>query len=247
MQSQVAATEGGAQLSQVERVVDTFVAPSKTFSDILRSTNCWLPIVLIVLLTVGWSFAIDKTVGFAAAAQQQIEKNPSAVESMQQLPPDERASRLAVTATITKATTYGSFVFVLIFMVIETLVLWASFNFGLGAETKFGEVFAVVAYAGIPRYFIWILSAIMLFAGVGTDNFDIRNPVGTNLGYYLGDSAQWMKTAGQFFDVFGLWALALVVLGMAIVSRKKISQSAAVVLGWWVLILIVVAGFSAAF
>ena len=37
--SDVAAVEGqpsGPGLSQVERVVDTFVAPSKTFTDILR-------------------------------------------------------------------------------------------------------------------------------------------------------------------------------------------------------------------
>ena len=35
-------------LSQVERVVDTFVAPSKTFTDILRSTSWWLPFLLLV-------------------------------------------------------------------------------------------------------------------------------------------------------------------------------------------------------
>ena len=33
-------------LSQVERVVDTFVAPSKTFADILRSTSWWLPFLI---------------------------------------------------------------------------------------------------------------------------------------------------------------------------------------------------------
>ena len=30
-------------LSQAERVVDTFIAPSKTFTDILRSSSWWLP------------------------------------------------------------------------------------------------------------------------------------------------------------------------------------------------------------
>jgi hypothetical protein len=247
MQDDLVVAEGGAPLSQVARFVDTLVAPKKTFADILRSTNCLLPIIVMILLTIGWSYSIDKTVGFAAASEVQMAKSPSTEEAMQQLPPDQRASRMALTTKITRGTTYASFIFVLIFMAIETLVLWGSFNFGLGAKTTFSQVFAVVVYAGIPRYLIWILSSIMLFAGVGRDNFDMRNPVGTNLGFFLTDSAQWMKTAGQFFDLLGFWSLALLVIGMAIVARKTIAQSATVVIGWWVLILLIVTGISAAF
>jgi hypothetical protein len=136
---------------------------------------------------------------------------------------------------------------VLIFMLLEALILWGLFNFGLGAKTTFGQVFAVVAYAGLARALTWVLSAVLLFAGVGTENFDLRNPVGTNLGYYLQDSPKWMATAGQFLDVLGLWSLALLIVGMAIISRKKISQSAAVIGGLWILILIVAAGVTAAF
>jgi hypothetical protein len=235
----------GAQLSQVARVVDTFIAPSKTFTDILRSANCWLPILIMVVLTIGWSYSIDKTVGYNAVTQVQIEKRAGAEEQMQQLPPDQRAHQMAIASGITRATSYGSFVFVLLFMVIETLVLWASFNFGLGAETKFSQVFAVTIYAGIPRYLIWILSAITLFAGVGTENFDLQNPVGTNPGYYLTDSPHWLRTAGAFFDVLGLWCLALLVIGMAIISRKTITQSATVIVGWFVLILIIVTAVAA--
>ena len=234
-------------LSQVERVVDTFVAPRKTFTDILRSTNCWLPLLLMVVLTVGWTYTIDKKIGFAAISEQQITKSSKAEEAMQQLPPDKRASRMAMTTSITKGMTYASFIFVVIFIALEALLLWGSFNFGLGAQTRFSQVFAVVVYAGLPRYLIWILSAILVLAGVGTDNFDLRNPVGTNLGYFLTDSPQWLTSGAQFFDVLGLWSLALLVIGMAVVARKTIAQSATVVIGWWVVILVIVVGFTAAF
>jgi len=245
MPEDLAVAEGGPQLSQVQRVVDTFVAPSKTFTDILRSSNCWLPLVLMFLFTLGWGIAIDKTVGFPAATEVQMAKNPSQEERMQQLPPDQRAKSMAMASTITKYSTYASVIFVVIFMLLEALILWGSFNFALGAKTSFGQVFAVVAFAGLPRSLMWILSAILLFAGVGHDNFDMRNPVGTNLGYYLTDSPHWMQTAGQFFDILGFWSLALLILGMAIIARKKISQSATVIIGWWLLILIIVTGFAA--
>ena len=48
-----AVMESGKPLSQVERVVDTFVAPTATFTDILRSTSWWLPFLLLVLVTTG--------------------------------------------------------------------------------------------------------------------------------------------------------------------------------------------------
>lgn len=247
MQDELAVAEG-APLSQVARVVDTFVAPSKTFTDILRhGAMCWLPIVLIFLMTVGWSYAIDKKIGFAAVSEQQMSQSPKQEEAMQQLPPDQRAQRMSLTANITKYSTYCSIVFFLIFVAIEALVFWASFNFGLGATTRYPQVFAVVVFSALPRSLMWVLSAILIFAGVGLDNFNLRNPVGTNLGYYLTDSPQWMKTAGAFFDVFGFWSMALLIIGMAIISRKKISQSATVIIGWWLLILLIATGASAAF
>jgi hypothetical protein len=237
----------GKGLSQVERVVDTYIAPSKTFTDILRSASCWLPLLIMILMTVFYAYSIDKTVGFPDASEVQISKNTAQQEALQSLPAAERAQRMSLAVKITRISTYASSVFVLIFMLLEALILWGLFNFGLGAKTTFGQVFAVVAYAGLARALTWVLSAVLLFAGVGTENFDLRNPVGTNLGYYLQDSPKWMATAGQFLDVLGLWSLALLIVGMAIISRKKISQSAAVIGGLWILILIVAAGVTAAF
>ena len=37
-------------LSQVERVVDTFIEPSKTFADIKRNRSWWLPFLILILL-----------------------------------------------------------------------------------------------------------------------------------------------------------------------------------------------------
>jgi hypothetical protein len=94
--------------------------------------------------------------------------------------------------------------------------------------------------------FVSLLTVILLYAGVGIDNFDIQNPVGTNIGYFIQDHPA-LKAAGSFFDIFGLWSLALLVIGMAIISRKSIGQSAAVVVGWWFVGLLLLTGVAAAF
>ena len=60
-------------LSQVERVLDAFVVPSKTFADILRSTSWWLPFLLAAVVSVGMAFTIDKQVGFDRVVENQIQ------------------------------------------------------------------------------------------------------------------------------------------------------------------------------
>jgi Yip1-like protein len=245
MPDAVAATEA-RPLSEVERVVDTFVAPSKTFADIIRNRSWWLPFIIICVFVFGSAYAIDRTIGFVAVAQHQTEKSSSASERMQQLSPEQRAQSLKTAGNITRIVSYASPVLVLLFVAIEALVLWGSFNFGLGAKTTFSEMFAVIMYAGLPRVFIALLNIILLFAGVNTENFDQQNPVGTNIGYFLTDSPNWLKTFGSFFDIFSIWSIVLLIIGTAIVARKTKGQAAMVILGWWAVCILVFTGIAAA-
>jgi len=233
-------------LSQVERVVDTFVAPSKTFTDILRSTSWWLPFLLMVLFAAASAFAIDKKIGFDRVTELAIQQSPKQADQIAQLTPEQRAQQMSIRAVFTKDFTYGAGIFVLIFVAIAALLNWASMNFGFGAKTTFGQNFAVSMYSALPLIFIYVLNIILIYAGANTENFNLNNPVGTNLGYYFADSAPWVKTAFSFFDVFRLWSLFLTVIGTAIIARKSKAQAAIVVVGWWFVTLLVVTGLVAA-
>ena len=234
-------------LSQVERVVDTFIAPTKTFTDILRSTSWWLPFVLAVIVSFASAFAIDKTVGFDRVAELAVEQSPKQADQMAQLTPDARARQMHARAVGTKYSTYASGVFILLITAIFALLNWAGLNFGLGAQTTFGQNFAVAMYSSLPRLFIGLLNIVFLYAGVNTENFNLNNPVGTNIGYYLTDSPHWVQAALSFFDVFGLWTLVLSVIGCAIIARKSYQQAAYVVAGWFLFFLVVVTGVVAVF
>ena len=233
-------------LSQVERVVDTFVAPSKTFADILRSTSWWLPFLILVVITMGSTYAIDHKIGFDHVAEQSIAQSSMTQDQMAQMPPDQRAATIHRIAVSQKYASYGSALIILIFVAIVALLNWASLNFGLGAKTTFGQNFAVCMYAGLPKAFIGLLNIVFVYAGVNTENFDVNNPVGTNIGYYMTSSPHWLQMAGSFFDIFGLWTLALSVIGLAIISKKSKGQAAIVAVGWWVIGLLVLTGFTAA-
>jgi hypothetical protein len=242
-----AVTQTGTGLSQVERVVDTFVAPSKTFTDILRSASWWLPFLLAVAVTVGVAFTVEKQVGFQRVAENQIQQNPKQVEQMAQLTEEQRAQRLRGAGVAYKYTSYGAFVFILIFVAIFALIYWASFNFGLGARTTFGQMFAVWMYAGLPKIFVGILTIILLYVGGNAEAYNMQNPVGTNPAYFMPDASPVVKAFLSFFDVFSFWQLALLIIGTAIVAKVSKGKAAAVVLGWWVVGLLLSVGIAAAF
>jgi len=240
-------TDGPRGLSQVERVVNTFVAPTATFKDILRSTSWWLPFVLLVVFSTASTYSIDRQVGFSRVAENQVQASPKQAEQLAALTPQARAAQMKLTTTWTRYMTYAIPVLLLAFLAIYAAILLGSFNLGLGARMSFGQVFAVSFYASLPYLLISLLTVLNVCFGGNQESFNLQNPVGTNLAYYMPDAAAWLKALLAQLDVVKLWTLALTVLGMKIVSKKSLGQAAAVVVGWWLLVVVVSVAATAAF
>jgi hypothetical protein len=241
----VDAQSGQPGLSQVERVVDTFITPTKTFTDILRSTSWWLPFLLAVIVSIGATFTIDRQVGFGRVVENVILDSPKQEEQMQSLPPDQRAARMKGMSAGYKYVSYATPVIILLISAIGALINWGSFNFGLGARTTFGQMFCVWMYASLPRLLSGLLTIVTVMFGGNTESFNLKNPVGTNPAYFMPDAAPWLKTALSFFDVIGIWNVVLLVIGTSIVAKVSRGKAAAVVIGWWVLIFILSVGSAA--
>ena len=228
-----------AGLSQVERVVDTFVAPTKTFTDIRRNASWWLPFLLLILVSVAFAASIDRKIGFDQVAQANINRNASAQQRMSALTDAQREQSIHTIAAFTRVVSYVYPVLGLIFALICAGILMMTFNFGLGAKATYKEYLAVWFYAGLPFLIKFLLAAIAIFAGVSAEQFDINNPVGTNVGWYLtSDTPLWLRTLFSSADIFTLWVVVLLILGCSIVAKVKRSSAAIVIIGWWVLIIL---------
>jgi hypothetical protein len=231
-------------LSQGQRVLYTYSAPSKTFTDILRDKSWWLPFVLTAVLIYVFIFAMQAKVGWAKVTENAMKETPKKAEQYAAMTPDQRV----FTQKITTGVWYGvPVVAPLIGGLIVAVVLWGTINFGFGGKATFGEVFAVWMYAGLPLLIKWLLAIITLFAGLDPDSFMADNPVGTNIGYYLSpDSPKWLISLGTSIDVFMIWSFILAGIGIAIVAKVKRSSGLTAVFGWWILILLIKVGFAAA-
>ena len=227
-------------LSQVERIVDTFTAPRKTFADIRRSASWWAP--FLVALALGMAFALTAIhqIGYAKLADGVIAQNPSLQNRIDSGTPEQAALIHVSVEAQFKYIVYFTPAIVLLVAVLCAGILLATVNFGLGGEAKFGQMLAVWFYGTLPLTIISLLAIIAIFAGLGTDSFNMQNPMGTNIGYYIpSDSPAWLKHLLDSADIFSIWSACLLTIGVSIVGKVKRGAAAAAVFGWWIVYIVV--------
>lgn len=236
-------------LSQGQRVVDAFVAPSKTFTDILRSSSWWLPWLMGAVLSIAFGYTVQQKVGWDKVYDNMMRQaSISQQQKMEQMPADQQARVRNASMGFTKVLVYAGPVAGLLIAVIIAAVLLATLNFGFGARAGFGQLFAGWYYAGLPMAIKWLLVVITLYAGADPDSFNIKNPVGTNLGYYLPlDMPKWLISLATSIDVFTIWTLILLTIACSIIGKISRGKAAAAVWGWWILIVLVGTGWAAIF
>lgn len=232
------------ELSEGQRLIDVFVAPSKTFGDLRHTANRiapWLvPWLVVALFSLAFVGAAAQKVGFRQIAENAMRMNPKAQERLAQAPPDRREAAIALTVTITKVSAFASPVLALIIYIIMAAVLMATFNFGLGAEVPFGTSLAIVTYAQLPGIIKVVLAVISLYAGADPEGFNIENPVASNLGYFVDAVAHpALYRAASALDVFAIWTIVLTGIGFACLSRVKRSTAISVVFAWYAAIVLV--------
>lgn len=209
-------------LSEAERLIDTFVAPSKTFTDIQRNSSWFVPFLIVAIVSLGFIFAIDKKIGWEQIMQNEITKNPTAQERIDKLPPEQRDNILRTQMKISKVFAYANPVFVLLMYLVVAAVLLVTFNFGFGAQLRYMNLMAIVTYASLPNVLSTLLGIIVIFAGIDPAAFNIRNPVATNPAYFM-DPVQHKVLYGlvSAFDVFSLWVILLMAFGVSANSKVK--------------------------
>lgn len=224
-------------LGQVQRVVDTFIAPSKTFRDIQRSANWILPYLIGVVVTLALGFAIQQKIGWPQTYQNILKNNPKQTQALEQLPADQQAKRIEIATNVTKYIFWATPVVALIVALIAAGVLLGTINFGFGGRATFGQMMAVWMFSTLPWAIQGLLGIVTIYAGVDPEAFNLQNFVGTNIGYYLPvDMPKWLLALGTALDATTIWSLILLTIGCAIIGKVKRGQAAAAVFGWWVII-----------
>jgi hypothetical protein len=217
------APEAQAAISSVGRIIGVFFSPKATFEDIVKKPTWVAPVLLLTVLSVAVSFAINQRVNWREFMSQQIEKSPQA----SQMSPEQKEQRIEGGAKVSPIFTYAVGVCgPIVFTLVVALVMWVGYNLLGGANTDFATSFGITSHAfltGVVSSPLLIL--ILYLKPYGT--IDLENPVAANLAAVLPDeSAKWLVALGKSLDLFTIWALILLAIGFSATNPKKLKGAA---------------------
>lgn len=229
------------------RIVNTFISPSKTFTDLRRSAAWWGPFLLMVILSSSLVYTAGQKIGFRKIMENQMQAQPKAQARLENLPADQRERQMEQGAKVTGVFSYFFPVLLLIMWSVIALLLWATFKVGVGADLSYGKSLGIIVYAGLPLSLKTLLATISIVAGVSPDSFSFQNPIATNPGYFMDPSSGvFLYGLATSLDVFMIWTLVLSAIGFTCVSKIKTGTAYAVVFGWWAALTLAATGLSAA-
>ncbi len=237
-------------LSEGARVINTFISPSKTFTDIRRSASWWVPWLILSLVSIAFAYTVQKKVTFETVVQNGFRLAPKQAEKIDQMPPEQKANVMRIQVISRKFMSYAWPLWYILLFLLGGAIYIATFNFGLGAEISFKQSMAVVAFASLPGIFKNLLAMVAMFMpGFDPEGFIIQNPAATNLGALLSEPQNHM-TLWAFlssFDIIAIWCTILMGIGYACISKVKRGTALAVVFGWYVFFMLVGIGLTAIF
>jgi hypothetical protein len=235
-----------APMGELARLTGVVWSPGTAFQDIVARPRWWPPLVVLVLVSLVFTFTFTQRVGWERFFRQQAETN----SRMRDMPADQKEQTLAMQMRIGPAAAYGGVVLGFPIMALATAgVFLLVFRTMFGADLSFRQAFAIVCYAWVPLLFGSIMAlAVMLLKT--PEDFDLNYPTLTNIGAFLepASTPKWLLSLGTSIDIFTIWVLILLATGFAAAGRKiSWGSSFAGVIGTWAVYVLVKMGWAAAF
>lgn len=232
MSAPAAPAAGAPKPNPFERIVGVLMSPVETFEAIARRPDWLVPLLIILVVAIAGGVLIASHVDFAALGREAVEMNPrSATMSSSQM---ETGARF--TAAIMKISAYASPAISAIVLLIVAGVLLLTCRLFAG-EGDFRQAFAVTVYAWYPRVIKGILGTVVILTRKSLSIIDLQNPVMSNLGFLFDAKSKPLPFAlAASVDLFAIWSVVLLIIGFTAVSRLSRARSAAVVVGWWIVV-----------
>jgi Yip1 domain len=229
------------------RLMGTYFSPGETFKDIGRTPKVILPLIVFALITGAVSLVMANRLGAAKIASLGIEKAVADGKMTQEQATPQlemmKKNETYIMASFPIIGILGALVIVFAFAGILKLA-----SMVVGTENTYGQLLGVTAYANLAVGIISSLVLVILLYLKSPDEFDIQNPIESNLGSVLtmlmgkDGLPKFFMALASWVDVFSIWKIVLLSIGFSTVSRRLSTGTAATV----VIVLYVIAAFISA-
>ncbi len=208
----------------VKRIIGVFLSPSATFAAVRQRPNWLVPAIIIVLISLGQVHLMKPVI--------QKEQQTRIIEKMEEkgVPQEQIDNTLEKSMKAMNYTIYPTVVIVTFINFLIGAAIW--FFVGrtiLGADVKYAQMLGVNVY----RYFITTLGGLIKLPIIlAKQTLNVHFSLAT----FLPDAQKetfLYKFLAQV-EVFNIWSIAVLCIGIAVVTRTDVKKI------WpWVVILFV--------
>ncbi|MFQ5627816.1 MAG: Yip1 family protein [bacterium] len=227
--SETTNTQPEAGLSPISRIIGVITSPRQTFEDIVKNPNWVLPFVLVIAVGVLSSFLLRDLI--IDMQLEQMSKNPNVTEQ-----------QIEMTESMMQYSWVFALIFVPIFYVLAAAVLFFTGNVILGGESKFKTIFSVTCWSGIVSIVTSAISVpLMLSRG------EMVSP--TSLVFFApsDDKTTFLYSLFSSIDLLTIWYVVVMGIGVAAAYKFTNQKGIMVTVVWWLIIVLVGAGWTAMF
>jgi hypothetical protein len=213
-------------LGEGSRLMGVFFEPAKTFEDVAARPGFWAPLILVIAVSLCYMALFGQHVGWDRMVRHQIETSSRAA----QLSPEQRETQIQMSAKFAPIAAYPG---ILLGVPLGTLV-WAAVLLGIvkglmSAQVRLKQVFAILCYSSLPGVIMALLAVAVMFMKPPED-FNLANPLVFNPGAFMDPmtTSKFVYSLASALDLFSLWKLALVAIGLKAAGGKLLSMGGAI-------------------
>jgi Yip1 domain len=220
------------------RLIGVYFSPGETFQEIGRAPRILMPLILLMVIGALSGYLMIDRIGVRSVLNSQFEPAVASGKMSQ----EEADKQIEVLSTgVVGVITRYSFpvagllnppILALIVVGICKLIIML-----IGGDSRFKPLFSVTMYTLLAVSLVSTTVLILLLYLKPPDEFDINNPIGSNLAAIstlaLGKDGlpKFIMALGRWVDIFFLWILALLAIGYAAVSHKVKASTMGIALG----------------
>ncbi len=217
------------EMNVFNRIVNVFLAPTKTFEALTAKPDWVTPLLFIFLIFLTTSTLLKEVIQReqTVATKESIMKNPNIPDSQKEQTAEQAISMMkkfwAVGIGI-------GLIMVVIIYLMGALFLFLGGSKILKGQGTYVQVLSIFGYSGL----IDVLAAIIKIPLMML-NQTMR--VDTGLGIFLGEDATRtpLYVFLSKFDIFTFWQLGVLIIGLSVLYKFSKEKSAGLVIGLWLL------------
>ncbi|TFW27768.1 YIP1 family protein [Massilia horti] len=189
---------------------NVFLEPTRTFARLKTKTHAWLPLLILILLSLAVTYWWVATLDFDWLREHMLSAKPN-------VKPEARAAmeRFMTPTTMMWMAGLGAVIGTLLICAVAALYyLVAGKIIGTAADINYGKWFGFSVWISLPRLLGVPLSMLQIMTSHGQLAPEDLNMVSLNyLLFHLPQSNPWAGLAGNI-DLTTIWSIALAVFGL---------------------------------